>query len=94
MSKPRQPVVGVENAAIGNTNKIIIADTDAHEGDFFCIVALTDVVFDEIIDPTITEGTMAGVTLLANGAYFGNITSISLTSGTCIAYEFSQSIAQ
>jgi hypothetical protein len=88
--RPREDEAAVLNATMGNTYKIIVDDTTTIEGDFFCVQALTDCVIDEMLDSSIESGSMDGKTLAYPSYYFGNITSLTLTSGQAILYSFSK----
>ncbi len=74
------------NIALGQMDKDIIDDTSAHTGNWAAIFALADTTFSTLTDSTIKSGTMAGKTLYAGYLYLGDITAITLSSGTVIAY--------
>lgn len=74
---------------LGQTTKEIISNTTARTNKQYAILhALTDVVFNTMTDTTLASGstTMNGLTLKAGDRYYGNITDVTLTSGTLIAY--------
>lgn len=76
----------IGNITAGQGPKDIISDTNTHTGNWVVLHAVTDVVFDTLVDSTINSGSMNGKTLYAGQVYFGDVTSIKLTSGTLIAY--------
>jgi hypothetical protein len=80
-----------EYRGLGLNGGKYINNTDAHEGNFFCITATEDTVLasvtsniDNIAD--LCTGQDA-TTLSANTAIYGRITSVTLTSGAIIAYK-------
>tara|TARA_B100001027_G_C16164001_1_gene283885 strand:- start:453 stop:674 length:222 start_codon:yes stop_codon:yes gene_type:complete len=64
----------------------IINDTDTHTGRFGCIKPLQDSVINTIQGPNIL-GDLSTLQFKTNTSIEGVITSISLTSGTVIAYR-------
>ena len=72
--------------AIQPGGAILIDDTVEHTGPYFAITALADAVVDHSACTTnITDG--ADFTLPKGVTIYGNFTSISLDSGTVIAYS-------
>ena len=65
---------------------VILNDTSTVTGRFGCIKALKDSVIAEIIAENIT-GDLTSIEFKSNCAIEGVITSITLTSGTVIAYR-------
>lgn len=73
--------------ALGKTMKDIISDTSARTTKQYAILhAVTDVVIASMTDASIASGVMTGATLKAGDRYYGEISAITLTSGTLIAY--------
>lgn len=68
-----------------------IASTSGnYTGDWWCIHAWTDCVFNSVTFRSGTStGTLAGKTLLAGDREYGNIVAFSLASGTVVAYRAS-----
>ena len=64
-----------------------IDDTAAHTGRFAKIVALEDSVIGAISAENITGNSMASAPLKASCEICGVITSVTLTSGSAIAYR-------
>jgi len=62
-------------------------DTANHTGTWYCIQVLASCVFTTLTDATRSGNTITGVTIPAGTIFFGNITSITLTSGSIIAYN-------
>jgi hypothetical protein len=71
-------------AASGST---FFNDTANRTGTWYCIQVLASCVFTTIIDSTRSGNTFNGVTIPAGTIFFGNITSITLASGSIIAYN-------
>ena len=65
---------------------VILNDTSTVTGRFGCIKALKDSVIDTIVSENIT-GDLTSIDLKSNCSIEGVITSITLTSGTVIAYR-------
>ena len=63
----------------------IINDTAAHTGRFGCIKALQDSVINTLVAENIT-GDLTSLQFKSNTAIEGVITSITLASGTVVAY--------
>lgn len=64
-----------------------IDDTAAHTGRFGKVVALEDSVIASLSAEDITGNTLSAVPLKASCEICGVITSVTLTSGTVIAYK-------
>ena len=64
-----------------------IDDTSAHTGRFGKVVALEDSVIAAISAEDITGNSLAGAPLKASCEICGVITSVTLTSGSVIAYR-------
>lgn len=84
--------------SVGQLGSLLIADGDPHTGNFGIIYALQATVIAELISSTAADGnplhvnaagsgTWATVPLPAGAAIYGHFTSITLTSGTVIAYN-------
>ncbi len=65
---------------------VIINDTSTVTGRFGCIKALKDSVIATLVSENIT-GDLTSIDLKSNCSIEGVITSITLTSGTVIAYR-------
>lgn len=79
--------------SLGRNGMVIIADTNAHtpaeETDCFAaLVAMTDAVIAAATadDSAPITGTIAGLGIPAGGVVYGKFVSVTLTSGTVIAY--------
>ena len=64
-----------------------ISDTNEHTGRFCLIYFKEDTVIDSITVQNATGNTLAGETFVADTKLSGIITSITLTSGACLAYR-------
>ena len=64
-----------------------ISDTAAHTGRFGKIVALENTVIASMTADDITGNTLSAVTLNSSCEVCGVITSITLTSGSVLAYR-------
>ena len=65
----------------------IITDQTAHTGRFQCIKALENSVIAALVSENI-DGTKTSVTINSNCSIEGVITSITLASGSVIAYRY------
>ena len=82
-----------EAAALGGLGAVLINNTSNVTGDWCILQALSDAVFTTLNTTTIrlNSGTAApsnlnGITLSAGHYLYGRFTSITLTSGTLVAY--------
>jgi len=64
-----------------------ISDTAAHAGRFGKVVALEDSVIATLVAEDITGNALTAVVLKADCEICGVITSVTLTSGSVIAYR-------
>ena len=64
----------------------IITDQTAHTGRFQCVKALENTVIATLVSENIT-GTKTSVTVNSNCSIEGVITSITLASGSVVAYS-------
>jgi len=64
-----------------------IDDTAAHTGRFGKIVALEDSVINSLSAEDYTGNTLSAVPLKASCEIYGVFTSVTLTSGTVVAYR-------
>jgi hypothetical protein len=64
-----------------------IDDTAAHTGRFGKVVALEDSVIATLVAEDITGNTLSSIPVSASAEICGVITSVTLTSGTVIAYR-------
>lgn len=64
-----------------------ISDTNAHAGRFGKICALEDSVIASLSAEDYTGNALTAVPLKATGEMYGVFTSITLTSGTVVAYR-------
>ncbi|EDY16903.1 hypothetical protein CfE428DRAFT_5532 [Chthoniobacter flavus Ellin428] len=78
-----QPVI----VANGFSGGDFIADNVAHTGNWTTIDVLTDVVLDSSTVCNISGLAASSATLPAGKQIFGSFTSITLTSGSIIAYR-------
>lgn len=78
------------NYPLSRTGKDIITGTGSQSsGARYCrIHALATTVIASMTDATLKNGAMTGVTLTAGDDYDGDISAITLTSGTVIAYYY------
>ncbi len=79
--------IAASNAVgLGQYGATVISDTNEVTGTFAVLHALTDVVFASVTAVDWT-GSLATVTLKAGDKLFGNFLSVTLTSGTLVAYN-------
>ena len=64
----------------------IITDQNAHTGRFQCVKALEDTVIATLVSEN-TTGTKSSVTIKSNCSIEAVITSITLASGSVVAYS-------
>lgn len=64
-----------------------ISDTVAHTGRFAKICALEDSVIATLVAEDYTGNALTAVPLKATGEMYGIFTSVTLTSGTVVAYR-------
>ena len=64
-----------------------IDDTSAHAGRFGKIVALEDSVIASLSAEDYTGNTLSAISLKASCEMYGVFTSVTLTSGTVVAYR-------
>jgi|APGre2960657404_1045060.scaffolds.fasta_scaffold31958_4 hypothetical protein len=64
-----------------------IEDTAAHTGRFGKIVALEDTVISSLTAQDYTGNALTSIQFKANSELIGVFTSITLTSGTVVAYK-------
>jgi len=64
-----------------------ISDTTAHTGRFAKICALEDSVIATLVAEDYTGNALTAVPLKATGEMYGIFTSVTLTSGTVVAYR-------
>ena len=64
-----------------------IDDTAAHTGRFGKIVALEDSVIATLVASDYTGNTLSAIPLKASCEMYGVFTSVTLTSGTVVAYR-------
>lgn len=71
-----------------NGGHVINSDEGAVTGNFRWIQIITDTVFADVTDATMSNvADLEGITHLAGTGFGGNITAIEVTSGTVIAYH-------
>ena len=78
-----------QNAQMGQAGSVFIDDTAQHTGPFVAITALEDAAVD-VSDCTDIADTMtdaADFTIEKGWTIYGNFTSITLASGTVLAYK-------
>lgn len=72
---------------MGDLNKDVVANTTpVASKNYYCLHALTDVVFTALADNKLVTGSFAGVTLKAGDRLFGDFTGFTLSSGTLVCY--------
>ena len=80
-------ILGILNSEIGNHGGSYIDDTSATTPDsgyaFFAIQALEETVVNAVVGSI----DISGATLPQGAIVYGDWSSITLTSGTCIAYQ-------
>ena len=80
-----------EYRGLGLNGGIYINDTAVHTGKFFAILATEETVIasktSNITNLSDITNSQDGTILSANTAIYGNISSITLTSGAVIAYN-------
>ena len=64
-----------------------ISDTAAHTGRFCKIYFKEDSVINTITIENATGNSLDGETFVADTSFMGVVTSITLTSGACLAYK-------
>jgi hypothetical protein len=75
------------NNQFGQEGAEVITDTAAHPGSFISLQALSDAVIAAVTAPNLTGNSLVGQTIPAGVAIYGRFTSITLTSGSLIAYK-------
>ena len=87
MSGDRIADVQALNAALGQNGAVIIQDTTATTGEFFCIDIIEDAVFSVLTETNgSVVGTLGSITFPAGYRMLGLFTAITLSSGTVRAY--------
>lgn len=81
------PVTGL----MGERGGVVITGTSAVTGDFGAIQFYEESVINAITMPDFT-GSLASETIPAGTIIYGKVTSITLTSGACIAYTRTSSM--
>lgn len=73
--------------SVGDLNKDVIANTTpVANKNYFCLHAMTDVVFTALADNKLVNGSFAGTTLAKGDRLFGDFTGLTLSSGTLVCY--------
>jgi hypothetical protein len=86
-------VADIAEESVGGKGFDVISDTNEHTptgGNCYCAIhflASSVVAAFEVDESAPVDGTIAGVTFSAGTVIYGKFTSITLTSGTCIAYN-------
>lgn len=75
-----------DRANIGYRGATFISDTAARTGNWRKIVTITTTVFAVCTDGLRGGNTFTGVSIPAGMEILGDITAITLTSGSCMAY--------
>lgn len=84
---------GQQSQALGQLGSTYINDTAAHPGAFGTIQALTATTIATLVsgngyDGTpLMKGTLTAISLPAGSALYGYFTSVTLTSGSVVAYN-------
>lgn len=85
------PIHGQSNSAsalLGSNGAVVVSDTNEHQGPFYSISAITEVVIDEAELGQVVEGSINGITIPAGDSIvLYTIESVTLTSGTAILYK-------
>ena len=72
---------------LGEKGADVIADTDAHSGNWFAISMIVATVIAAWTPQYTVYGTLATITWPSGFLLFGNFSSIQLTSGSVVAYR-------
>ncbi len=72
---------------LGQFGGDIIADANAHTGNWFAIAMITDTIIASWTPSFDVAGTLASITFPAGFLLFGNFKAITLTSGSVVAYK-------
>ena len=75
------------NASFGQGGIEFVNDTAVHSGNFVYLLPLSDCVFATLTGQLVTGNSMIGVTFPKGIPIPGNISSISLTSGSLYAVK-------
>jgi hypothetical protein len=73
--------------ALGEKGGEVIADTNAHTGNWFAISMITNTIIASWTPAFTVYGVLASITWPAGFIMFGNFTAIQLTSGSIVAYN-------
>lgn len=76
--------VQFNRVSLGLCGGLYISDTSAHPGNYFAVQMITDTVIATATNGSITG--ITGVSIPAGTIIYLSATSLTLTSGTCIAY--------
>ena len=72
----------------GNGGHVINSGEGAVTGNFRWVQMVEDTVFSVVTDSTLENAAdLQTITHLAGTGFGGNITALTVTSGTCIAYD-------
>jgi len=77
----------ISELEIGNVEKDIIQDTNAHAGTWRKIYIITNTVFTTLTDSKLKTGAYTVVTFAAGQILYGDFSVIQLASGAVIAYR-------
>lgn len=80
-------IAKISDILMGVTGKrggLVIDDTSAHTGNWCKVLIAEDTIF-AVYTATGWSGTITGVTFTKNAVIYGDITAITLTSGSCMA---------
>jgi hypothetical protein len=77
----------VGNLGFGQVGFEVISNTAAHVGSFYAIKAVNA---NAVINTAVSKvgDNLSAITILEGDIIYGNFTSITLTSGTVLAYEY------
>ncbi|RMH11196.1 MAG: hypothetical protein D6698_16800 [Gammaproteobacteria bacterium] len=77
----------VDNLSIGQNGAVIVTDTSATSGNFYCIHFVEGGAFSALTGENLS-GTWTGVTFATNTMIFGRFSAFTLSSGKVIAYKW------
>jgi len=75
-----------QNLIIGRVGSNLLNDTSVHTGKWFAITIISDAIFTTLTSSNLT-GSTTGITFPAGIQIYGDFTTITLTSGTVLAYK-------
>ncbi len=82
----RLTVQEANNAKLGQAGSVFIDDTAVHTGPFIAFIAITEAVLD-VSACTTNIDDAADITIPIGTTIYGNFESLSIDSGTILAYK-------